>query len=105
MSDLIGNPEDRFSHNEAHINSRQSDSQGSNENTKHSVQSDNQSTQHNTINSSNNPKVVKRDITWVTCSDVITCIEPKFLGKYVRIKSFKHATILNLRDNLSNMDI
>ena len=43
--------------------SRQSDSQGSNENTQHSVQPDNLSTERNTTCSNSNPKVVKRDLT------------------------------------------
>ena len=80
--------------------SRQSDSQGSNENIQHSVQPDNRSTERNTTSSNSNPKVVKRDLTLVTDSDAISCLEPKFLGKNVRIKSFKNATIQNLRETM-----
>ena len=64
---------------------------------------DNRSTERNTTSRNSNPKVVKRDLTLVTDSDAITCLEPKFLGKNVRIKSFKNATIQNLRETLPKM--
>ena len=69
--------------------SRQSDSQGSNENIQHSVQPDNQSTERNTTSSNSNPKVVKRNLTLITGSDAVTCLEPKFLGKMYALKVLK----------------
>ena len=87
--------------NTSKSNSNQAGSSGLAEN----IQPNNQNFQHNTPRTSNPPKVVKRDLTLVTGSDAVTYLEPKFLGKNVRIKSFKNATIQNMKDNLSKMDL
>ena len=62
-------------------NDVQSDSSGSEHNTtQHQIQSDKQSSRVDSRNSGFTSKVVKRDVTLVTCSDAFTCTEPKLLG-------------------------
>ena len=64
-----------------------------------------QRSQHNPNTRDTIPKTTKRDLTLITGSDVLTSLEPNFLGTHVRVKSFKNASISNMKDKLSTMDL
>ena len=70
-----------------------SSSRRSEHNTRPQTPSDKQSSQVDPRNRGTTPNVAKRDLTLITGTNAFICIEPKFLIKNVRVKTYKNATI------------
>ena len=51
------------------------------------------------------PKPQKRDLIFITGSEILQNIETRFLNTNVRVKSFRGATIDNLKSELAEMDL
>ena len=51
------------------------------------------------------PKSLKRDLVFITGSEILQNINTRYLNKNVRVKSFKGATIDDLKSQLASMDL
>ena len=68
-------------------------------------QNQNSQSNNNHANPTPPPKPQKRDLIFITGSEILQNIETRFLNTNVRVKSFRGATIDNLQSELAEMDL